>query len=56
VDLPRVERAKSILLATAGLSARDALHLSVMEKQGVNRIASFDAGFDGYPGVERITA
>jgi hypothetical protein len=56
VDLPRVERAKSILLATAGLSARDALHLAVMEKQGVHRIASFDAGFDGYPGVERITA
>jgi len=27
-----------------------------MEKQGVHRIASFDAGFDGYPGVERITA
>ena len=56
VDLSRVERAKSILLATAGLSARDALHLAVMEKQGVRRIASFDAGFDGYPGVERITA
>ncbi len=56
VDLSGVERAKSIVLGSASLSARDALHLAVMEKQGVDRILSFDAGFDGYPGVERITA
>jgi hypothetical protein len=51
VDLPRVERAKSILLATAGLSARDALHLAVMEKQGVNRIASFTPDSTGTLGL-----
>ena len=53
VDLPVVERARSVLLGYPRLSARDAVHLAVMEKQGVERILSFDAGFDGYPGISR---
>ncbi len=47
-------RAKDILLARRRLSARDALHLAVMEEQGVSEILTFDAGFDGYPGVSRL--
>lgn len=54
VDLPSVERAKTILLGAPRLSARDALHLAVMEHHHVERIFTFDAGFDGVPGVERI--
>ncbi|MBI4617396.1 MAG: type II toxin-antitoxin system VapC family toxin [Planctomycetes bacterium] len=49
-----VIRAREIVLGTARLSARDALHLAIMEHHGVNKILSFDRGFDGYPGIRRI--
>lgn len=55
VDLEAVERAHRILLGRYGLSARDALHLAVMENADVQRILSFDAGFDRYPGVKRLS-
>ena len=35
-------------------SARDAIHVAVMERQGVRRVLSFDGGFDGVDGIERI--
>lgn len=54
VALADVERAKTIVHGREALSARDALHLAVMEGRGVRRILSFDAGFDGYPGIERL--
>ena len=50
-----VERAKDIVLASNRLSARDALHLGVMCHHGVKRIFSFDAGFDVFPGITRLT-
>lgn len=50
-----VEEAKRIVLGRYGLSARDALHLAVMAGHGVGRILSFDAGFDRYPDVERLS-
>lgn len=56
VDLPLVERAKAIVLGNEQLSSRDALHLAVMRREGVERIVSFDRGFDGIPGIERIGA
>jgi uncharacterized protein len=54
VDLSAVQRAKEILLGQGRLSARDALHLAIMERHRIGRILSFDAGFDGFPGVLRI--
>lgn len=54
IDRAGVERAKTIVLGSRRLSARDALHLAVMEKHGIERIMSFDAGFDGFPGVMRL--
>jgi uncharacterized protein len=56
VDLAIVHEAKATVLARHQLSARDALHLAVMTHHGVKRILSFDAGFDGLPGIERIHA
>ena len=56
VGIDIVERAKAILLAREHLSARDALHLAIMERQRITRILSFDSGFDGVPGIERLTA
>jgi predicted nucleic acid-binding protein len=54
VDQPAVERAKDIVMGHRRLSARDALHIAVMEQHGVDRILSFDAGFDGVPGITRL--
>ena len=51
-----VESAKDIVLGKAQLSARDALHAAVMGREGVSRIMSFDAGFDGVPGLNRLGA
>jgi uncharacterized protein len=56
VDLSAVSRAREILQGTPRLSARDAIHLAVMGLQRVSLILSFDAGFDGIPGVRRIVA
>jgi uncharacterized protein len=55
VDLDAVVRAKEILLGYAGLSARDAVHLAVMENHGIDRILSFDSGFDQFPGITRLS-
>ena len=54
VDRAAVERAKRIVLEYQRLSARDAVHLAVMEQHGIDRILSFDAGFDGFPGITRL--
>lgn len=54
VDLQAVERAKTILFGRPELSARDAIHVATMEHNGVTQIMSFDTGFDGYPGIERV--
>src|SRR5438477_12294832 len=56
VDAAIVGRAKETVLARAALSARDALHVAVMAHHHIGRILSFDAGFDGLPGIERLTA
>jgi uncharacterized protein len=51
-----VERAKDIVLGAPELSARDALHAAVMERERISRIMSFDAGFDQVPGLVRLGA
>jgi uncharacterized protein len=48
------QRAKEIVQGSATMSAGDAMHLAVMEHQRVERILSFDRGFDGFPGVSRL--
>jgi predicted nucleic acid-binding protein len=55
VDRPAVERAREIVLGHQGLSARDAVHLAVMHIHGVKKILSFDRGFDGFPGISRLS-
>jgi len=55
VDRNAVERAKEIVLEYKGLSARDAVHLAVMENHGIDHIFSFDSGLDQYPGITRLS-
>jgi predicted nucleic acid-binding protein len=54
IDLPVIQRAKSVTLERQQLSARDAMHLAVMESHGIGQILSFDAGFDHLPGIMRL--
>jgi hypothetical protein len=49
-----VERAKTIVLGQRKPSARDAIHLAIMEEHEIEQIFSFDTGFDGFPGVTRL--
>jgi len=55
VEAGDVERAKAIVLGSSRLSARDAIHVAVMQRRKVARILSFDSGFDGVPGVTRYS-
>jgi uncharacterized protein len=54
IECRHAERAKEIVLGSHRLSARDALHLAVMEHHEVARILTFDRGFDGLPGITRV--
>jgi hypothetical protein len=56
ISAPDVERAKAIVLGHQGLSARDALHAAVMGREAIERIMSFDIGFDSIPGLIRLGA
>jgi predicted nucleic acid-binding protein len=54
VERGDVERARDVLLGRWSLSARDALHVAVMERHGIDRILSFDHAFDAIGGLERM--
>lgn len=49
-----VDRAREILLGSDRISARDALHVAVMQRHGASTILSFDTGFEGISGIRRI--
>ena len=53
--MPEIRAARALIGLVDGLSARDALHVAVMQKAGINRILSFDGGFDACPGIDRLT-
>jgi len=56
IDKTTVESARSILHVHAGVSARDAIHVAVMQQKGIATILSFEEGYDLIPGITRITA
>ena len=53
--MPEVRAARAIVDAVDGISARDALHVAIMRRNGVHRILSFDRDFDVVPGIERVS-
>ena len=55
VDRSIAERAKQIVLGYRQLSARDAVHIAVMEHHGIEQIMTFDSGFDGFPGITLLS-
>ena len=52
--MSEIRAARALIGSVDGLSARDALHVAVMRKAGMNRILSFDVGFDNCPGIDRF--
>lgn len=54
IERADVERARRLLRTTPSMSARDAVHIAVMQGRDIGRILSFDSGFDGIPGIERL--
>jgi len=55
IDQLIAERAKGIVLEHRRVSARDAIHLAVMERYGIEQILTFDSGFDGFVGITRLS-
>ena len=49
-----VERARRILQTSPERSARDAIHIAVMHGRDIDRVMSFDRGFDGIAGIRRL--
>jgi predicted nucleic acid-binding protein len=42
------------VVRTPRLSARDAIHVAIMQGRDIGRIMSFDPAFDVVTGIERI--
>jgi predicted nucleic acid-binding protein len=55
VELADVQRARA-LLGTARLSARDAIHVAIMQRHDIDQVLSYDRAFDQVPGLTRITS
>jgi predicted nucleic acid-binding protein len=55
IDLDDAKAARDIVLRYSAFSARDAVHAAVMSRHGIERIMTFDRGFDAHPAVERLS-
>jgi len=53
VTLADTDRALEILRGSS-VSSRDAVHAAVMQNHEISQIATFDAGFNGIPGITRL--
>lgn len=56
IERPDVAAAQLLLERIPSLSARDALHVAVMQRHGIGEILTFDRGFDAIPGLRRLPA
>ena len=54
IEIEDVARARALVERSVGRSARDAIHVAVMERRDIQRIMTFDRAFDRIPGIERI--
>src|SRR5258706_141096 len=53
IELEDLERARSIV-TTSRLTARDAVHLAVMQRRGIAEILTFERAFEQIPGIDRL--
>jgi uncharacterized protein len=54
VEKSDVLRAGEILRGPGMFSARDALHIAIMERHEVRSVLTFDTDFDRWPGLRRV--
>lgn len=54
VTLADTDRAKDLLSGAERISVRDAIHAAVMLNNGIQNVATFDAGFDRIDGIRRV--
>jgi len=54
IEKADVLRASEIAQNPAALSARHAIHVAIMERNGIRSILSFDSDFDRWPGLQRV--
>jgi hypothetical protein len=54
IDAGDVGRARRLVSTTPHLSARDAIHVAVMRRHDIDRVLTFDVGFDRVTGIVRI--
>lgn len=54
IDLKDLQRSKALLLGLVRFSARNALHVAIMQRYEIDGILSFDAGFDEVNWIRRI--
>jgi predicted nucleic acid-binding protein len=54
IERREVLRAAEIVQNRGSMSARDAVHIAVMERHSIRSILSFDSDFDRWPGLQRI--
>jgi len=54
IEWADVARARDFVLGMGNLSARNGLHAAVMAREEIDRIMTFDAAFDGIPGISRF--
>jgi hypothetical protein len=54
IEAVDVTNARDVLAARVQMSARDALHVAVIKRRGVDTVLSFDAGFDTVAWLERL--
>jgi predicted nucleic acid-binding protein len=54
VALADTDRARDLVRQGTPASMRDLVHAAVMLNNDVTKIASFDGGFDGVEGIERL--
>jgi predicted nucleic acid-binding protein len=54
IDKADALRASQIVQSRHRLSARDAMHIAIMERYQIGSIMSFDQDFDRWPGIVRL--
>jgi predicted nucleic acid-binding protein len=54
VTLADTDRARDLLVAVEGISARDAVHAGLMLNHDIEWIATYDVGFDRVTGIRRV--
>jgi predicted nucleic acid-binding protein len=55
IERQDVLRTAAIVSGKEQQSGRDALHIAMMERYGIDRIFGFDGDYDRWPGLERVS-